>query len=135
MRRREFITLLSGSATLWPCVSRAQERNHHPKIGVILNYSETDPEGKSRFSALKEQLGKLGWADANNVEIEVRWAAGKTDLRAAGYVDRLLRGEKPSDLPVQAPTKYELIVNMKAAKELDLKVPATLLATADEVLE
>ena len=95
MRRREFIALLGGAVAAWPLTAQAQERMR--RIGVIMAYGERDPEGHARFSALREQLHKLGWAEGSNIRIEARWAAGKPDLMQA-YASELV--ELPADVLV-----------------------------------
>ena len=125
MRRREFIILLGGGAAIWPLGSRAEVRNRRPKIGVILNYAETDPVGKSRLSVLEAQFGKLGWADANNVEIEVRWVAGKTDLMltfASQFVSQ------PVDVIIANSTPMVAVL-----KQLTSTIPIVFVGVADPI--
>lgn len=329
MRRRDFITAIAGSAVAWSVVARAQQPDQKRRIGIIISYSDDDPEARPRLAALVQGLQELGWTDGRNIHIDYRYTAGDAERtrryaaelvalapdvilagntstmgalqqatrivpivfagvvdpvgagfvdslahpggnitgftqfeyglggkwlellkeiaprvtrvavprdvtapvahaefaavqtvapsfgveisplgvrdadeiergiasfargsngglvvasgpatfryrklittlairhrlpavypfryfvdlgglvsygsdridqfrRAAGYIDRILKGDKPADLPVQAPTKYELVVNLKTAKALGLTVPSSVLARADEVIE
>ena len=72
MRRRSFIKLVGGAAAAWPLAARAQQRERLRTIGVLMNYVEHDPEGEVRVAALRDRLGKLGWAEGRSAVIEVR---------------------------------------------------------------
>ena len=75
MRRREFIAALGGAAAAWPIVARAQQRERVRRIGVVMAYAQTDPNGQMQVAAFRQQLQKLGWLEGNNLQIDFRYAA------------------------------------------------------------
>ena len=77
MRRRNFIAVVGCAVAAWPLVLRAQQPNQQRRIGVLLNWSENDPEGQARLAAFKQGLQQLGWNDGQNVRIDVRWGEDK----------------------------------------------------------
>jgi ABC-type uncharacterized transport system substrate-binding protein len=115
MRRREFITLLGGAAATWPIGAWAQQQPTMPN--QLLAIAWTGELAKS---------GTLLGYGPDTYELA---------QRAAIYVDKILNGAKPSDLPIEQPTKFELVINLKTAKTLGITVPYSLLSRADELIE
>src|SRR6516162_6597889 len=82
MKRREFITLLGGAATMWPLAARAQQAQRMRRIGVLMGLAATDAEGQARLAAFLQGLQEFGWAIGRNVIIDIRWSTGNnTDFR------------------------------------------------------
>src|SRR5438034_10600463 len=79
MRRRDFITLLGGTAAVCPFTVRAQQFERMRHIGVLMAFSENDPEAKSWAGGFREELGKLGWIEGHNIQIDTRWAAADVE--------------------------------------------------------
>jgi ABC-type uncharacterized transport system substrate-binding protein len=75
LRRREFIALLGGGAATWPLAARAQQVERVRRIGVLMAFAESNPEGQASFAAFREELQKLGWTDGRNIRIDTRWTA------------------------------------------------------------
>jgi putative tryptophan/tyrosine transport system substrate-binding protein len=74
MRRREFLTLLGSAAVAWPLAARAQQPEPMRQIGVLMGYTESDPQAQARVAAFRDGLQKLGWAEGRNIRIDTRWA-------------------------------------------------------------
>jgi putative tryptophan/tyrosine transport system substrate-binding protein len=79
MRRREFITILSGAAVVWPLAARGQQTDRVRRIGVLMGYAEGDSETKIRVAAFRQRLEKRGWSEGRNLQIEIRFAAANAD--------------------------------------------------------
>ena len=79
MRRREFITLLGGTAAAWPVAARAQQSDRMRRLGLLVGFSEGDAEGQAIVAAFRQRLRELGWTEGRNITIELRWAAADPD--------------------------------------------------------
>jgi len=119
VRRRQFITLLGGAAA-WPLAARPQQAMR--RIGVLMNLAESDPESQARIAVFREGLGKLGWTEGREVQIEYRWFAGNPD-RARAYAAELVKlkpdvifaGTTPSVAALQRETRSVPIVFAQVA--------------------
>jgi putative ABC transport system substrate-binding protein len=117
--------LIGGAAAEWPLAAHGQLGERAPKIGVIMNYAEGDPEGAARFGALRDRLGALGWIEGRSAQIETRWTAGRPDLMLT-FASKLV--SQPVDVIVAHATPIMTIL-----KKLTDTIPIVFTQVADPV--
>ena len=101
VNRRAFITLIGGAAAAWPLAARAQQPDRMRRIGVLMAYAESDPEGQARLAAFLQELQQLGWVEGRGVRIDVRWGAGDAE-RIRRYATELVGLTPGSTTPAVA---------------------------------
>jgi putative tryptophan/tyrosine transport system substrate-binding protein len=121
MKRRDLITLLGGSVLAWPLATRAQQSAHMRDIGVLMAFPENDPEAQSWAAGFREELGKLGWTEGHNIQIDTRWATGDVELLqrfakqlVALQPDLILTGSTPplrrrGNRPTPSPSFFAMV--------------------------
>jgi putative ABC transport system substrate-binding protein len=114
MRRREFITLVGGSAVAWPLALRAQQSEQMRRIGVLMPFAKDNPDAQARITAFLQELHKLGWTEGRNLQIEYRWGSGDLQKAAAELValspDVILASTTPAVAALQQATRSVPIV-------------------------
>jgi putative ABC transport system substrate-binding protein len=133
MKRRDFVTLLSGAAAVWPLAARAQQGNHVRRIGVLTASDENDPEAKRRYSEFTRALADLGWTDGRNVRIDFRWGGADSNrIRALAQElvglqpDVILTVATPATVTVQRETRTIPIVFVSVTDPVASSVVARL---------
>ena len=126
MRRREFITLLGGTALAWPLAARAQQLERVRRIGVLMGSAETDLEAQQRVKVLRRALNELGWMEGRNLRIEYRWTEGANSDRIRTYAAELI-GMTP-DLILAHSTPVVM-----ALQQLTLTIPVVFVSVSDPI--
>jgi putative ABC transport system substrate-binding protein len=109
MRRREFIRLLGGAATAWPVVARAQQPERMRRIGVLMGFAESDPEGPAFVAAFRDELQKLGWAEGRDIRIDTRWATALNAEARQRFTKELVALQPDLILSHNTPTTAALL--------------------------
>ena len=125
MQRRDFITLLGGAAVAWPLAAHAQQAEQMRRVGVLMNRSESDPEGQARVAAFRQAFEQLGWKEGGNIRIDIRWGDDKPDLERK-YAAELV-ALAPDVILASGTT------SVTALQALSLTLPIVFAAVADPV--